>query len=193
MPFVESDQIIASRSSSGPITPEIMLAITLRMCAGGRQQDLRHRLYGVSRTSIYLTFHKVLEVIDHVESLFLPADDPEALADISSEFDRLTDGLLAGCVGPGAVDGYAISIIKPTSQYCSNPAFYFNRKGYYSLNMQAVCDSHRRFSSSQSFRRAAHMTRLRGSCRHLQSVWTQRRGPHSTVLPVMPRTVPRKT
>ena len=142
IPFVESDRIMASRSSSGPITPEIMLAITLRMCAGGRQQDLR-RLYGVSRTSIYLTFHKVLEAIDHVESLFFPADEPDALAGISSGFDRLTDGLLAGCVG--AVDGYAISIIKPTSQYCSNPAFYFNRKGYYSLNMQAVCDSHRRF------------------------------------------------
>ena len=89
-----------------------MVAITLRMCAGGRQQDIR-RLYGVSRTSIYLTFHKVLEAIDHVESLFFPADDPEALADISSGFDRLTDGLLAGCVG--AVDGYAISIIKPHS------------------------------------------------------------------------------
>ena len=61
---IESDFIMASTSSLGPISPEIMLAISLRMFAGGRYQDLK-RLYSVSSASVYLCFHKVVVAIDN--------------------------------------------------------------------------------------------------------------------------------
>ena len=142
LPFVESDFIMASRCSEGPIRPEIMLALTLRMCAGGRYQDLR-RLFNISKTSVYRTFHRVLQAIDHVESITFPLDDPAAMAQLSCGFDRLTEGLLSGCVG--ALDGYAICVVKPNKKFCQNPASYFNRKGFYSLVFQGVCDANRRF------------------------------------------------
>ena len=116
--FIESDFIMASRCSPGPIRPEIMLAITLRMCAGGRYQDLR-RLYAVSKTSVYATFHKVINAINHVEHIEFPLDSPDKLKSISSGFDVLTDGILRGCVG--AVDGYAICVAKSNGNILCEP------------------------------------------------------------------------
>ena len=57
------------------------------------------------RYRLYLTFHEVPEAIDQQSrGCFAPADDHDTLVEIriSSEFDRLMVGLLAGCVG--AVD-----------------------------------------------------------------------------------------
>jgi hypothetical protein len=53
-----------------------------------------------------------------------------------------------GCVG--AVDGLAIRIVKPAATkkgkvHCKNPRKYFNRKGFFSMNLQAACDSKYRF------------------------------------------------
>jgi hypothetical protein len=41
------------------------------------------------------------------------------------------------CVG--VIDGLAIRIRCP--RFAANPHSYFNRKGYYSMNLQAVCDA----------------------------------------------------
>ena len=142
-PFLETDFVMAARSSSGPIGPEIMLAITLRMCAGGRYQDIR-RLYQVSTSSTYKCFRKVVMAIDHVESISFPLDQAAKLVLLSQGFDALTNNILKGCIG--AVDGFAICITKPRKTFCANPAAYFNRKGFYSMVFQGVCDSQRRFT-----------------------------------------------
>ena len=46
---------------------------------------------------------------------------------------------------PGAVDGLAVRIRGPSRDECENPASYFNRKGFFSVNLQAICDRKRRF------------------------------------------------
>jgi hypothetical protein len=51
--------------------------------------------------------------------------------------------VLPGCVG--ALDGIAIKIRKPWLQYDECPMTYYNRKGFYALNVQAICDSKYRF------------------------------------------------
>ena len=61
---------------------------------------------------------------------------------IKQEFAWVTNGAVRGCVG--AIDGVAIRIRRPLSSdsglfgRVDNPALYFNRKGFYSVNMQAV-------------------------------------------------------
>ena len=45
----------------------------------------------------------------------------------------------------GALDGILIACKCPSLREAKNPVKYFCRKGYYGVNMQAVCDAHCRF------------------------------------------------
>ena len=45
----------------------------------------------------------------------------------------------------GAVDGILIKIKCPSDNECRRPAKFWCRKGYYSVNMQAVVDAYGRF------------------------------------------------
>ena len=51
--------------------------------------------------------------------------------------------LLKNCVG--ALDGIAVGILDPAHGAVPNPPTYYNRKGFFSLNVQAMCDSEYRF------------------------------------------------
>ena len=50
---------------------------------------------------------------------------------------------MRGCVG--AIDGIAIQIIKPSAWDTIQPQMFKNRKKFYSVNCQAICDSDMRF------------------------------------------------
>mmetsp|Transcript_4870 Transcript_4870/g.17388 ORF Transcript_4870/g.17388 Transcript_4870/m.17388 type:complete len:224 (+) Transcript_4870:673-1344(+) len=51
---------------------------------------------------------------------------------------------MRGCVG--ALDGMAVKIRKPTNKESrGKPWHYYNRKGFYAMNLQACCDADRRF------------------------------------------------
>jgi hypothetical protein len=65
-------------------------------------------------------------------------DNIETLTDIANGFQQRGDNPLWGCVG--AVDGLNIKITQPPASSCPNPKSYFNRKGHFSFNLQAVCD-----------------------------------------------------
>ena len=53
---------------------------------------------------------------------------------MSQGFARRFDNPLVGCVG--AIDGIAIQIVRPST---ANSQSYFNRKGFFSINLQAMC------------------------------------------------------
>ena len=85
-------------------------------------------------------------------------EDTEALRELAAGFNCLTSNTVVGCVGAcsfilrslsnapsGAVDGLAIRIKGPTQKDCTNPHTYYNRKHFFSVNLQAMCDSKRRF------------------------------------------------
>ncbi len=56
VPVIECEFVIATRSSDGPITPEVMLVMTLRMVCAAKLQDMR-RIFRISRASTYVSFH----------------------------------------------------------------------------------------------------------------------------------------
>ena len=72
-------------------------------------------------------------------------DNDSMLAEIEQGFaaKSASGGLVRGCVG--AVDGLAVEINCPSKTECNNPAAHLHRKGFYSINCQAICDSNRRF------------------------------------------------
>ena len=63
--------------------------------------------------------------------------------EIQSGFDRAGHGILTGCVG--ALDGIALRIQRPRLKDAGDPSEYFNRKGFYALVVQALCDYDKRF------------------------------------------------
>jgi hypothetical protein len=64
-------------------------------------------------------------------------------ADIAAKFNSAGQGIMVGCVG--ALDGIALKINRPRPSEAGDPKEYFNRKGYYALVVQAICDHERRF------------------------------------------------
>ncbi len=51
---------------------------------------------------------------------------------------------LHGCVG--ALDGIAIQIQLPNTREAPNTSTYYNRKGFFAIAVQAVCDANYRFT-----------------------------------------------
>ena len=52
--------------------------------------------------------------------------------------------MISACIG--AIDGVQIAIKKPSNSEVPNPTAYYNRKGHFALNVQAVADSTRRIT-----------------------------------------------
>lgn len=125
------------------------VAMSLRILAGASYHDVA-MVFHVSRSTIYENFYRLIESISSgsVKELRInfPFDDDEKLKEIADEFSQTSSNhpALYGCVG--ALDGYAIRIQRPSIRDVENPLDYANRKGYFSLNMQAICDSRCRFT-----------------------------------------------
>lgn len=102
------------------------------------QIDLHH----VSEASFYRAIWSVVDAINDCEweGLSWPQWDTDYLERIEHGFSLISEGKFRGCVG--ALDGLAIRIVKP---FCSNAGAYFSRKGFFSINCQAIADSNRKF------------------------------------------------
>jgi hypothetical protein len=99
--------------------------------------------YGVCKTVVYSVF---LEVVGWIKKTFsfllinaLQKKDETFLRAISAGFANFTSGIFTGCIG--AIDGIAIRIICPSESEVPDPKNYWCRKGFYALNVQAICDS----------------------------------------------------
>ena len=62
---------------------------------------------------------------------------------IARDFDQAGHGVMTGCVG--ALDGCALKISRPRMSDVNDPNQFFNRKGFYAIVLQAICDHKRRF------------------------------------------------
>jgi len=142
-PHLLRNEEMAQRSSGGVVQPEVRLAITLRMLAGGSYID-QMMCWGVGRSMTFRIFLDTIHAImKEIEMPGLPLGNEVALRDLADGFQtsRPRVNPLYGCVG--ALDGIAVGIKKPPDEYV--PRNFYCRKGMYALPVQAVVDSNLRF------------------------------------------------
>ena len=132
----------ARRSSGSYVKAELQLAASLRWLSGANhlcQQDN----FGISQTEFYGCLWEVVWALDAV----IPAPN----FDIRNEgqMRALADGMfvrscrtMPGCIG--ALDGMAVRITRPTLKDTVSPQSFLNRKGFYSVNLQAIADCNRK-------------------------------------------------
>ena len=137
----------ASLQCRGGLIPgEVKTAISLRLLAGGSYLDLMP-LFNVSVSHIYVIFDEflewVLKAFNFPLAKLLYEEDKTALAAISEEFAYGSNGVLGGIIG--AIDGIAIRIRSPSLSEVSDPGNYYCRKGFFALNVQAICDRAKKF------------------------------------------------
>ncbi|KAK3233899.1 hypothetical protein CYMTET_55829 [Cymbomonas tetramitiformis] len=73
-----------------------------------------------------------------------PWDDVTALDALAVDFEKRSNGTLPNCVG--ALDGVPIEIQKPFESEQPDARSFYNRKGFFSLNAQCLCNAKRQFT-----------------------------------------------
>ena len=120
------------RSRGLPLTPMQQVLIALRFYATGTFQRVIRDLFGVSAFAACTAVHKVLKAIAKQRAQFLSF--PKKQADTKRKFYDVVH--FPGVIG--AIDCTHIRIIFPNKE---NAMAFVNRKQFYSINVQAVCDS----------------------------------------------------
>ena len=137
---------LGTETLGGFISGEIKIAIMLRLMSGASYLDVL-LIFGVSTASLYNIFHEVNSWI--VLTFRFPLNEwiqtknEEALNRVAESFSEASGGIFRNCIG--ALDGVAIKIKAPSySDIIPDPGNYFCRKGFFALNVQAICDKQKR-------------------------------------------------
>jgi len=128
------------------ISGELKVAISLRILAGGSYLDLVP-LFGISSTHLYNVFgiflEWILQTFDFPLLRLLRERNWDAMNELANAFGEKTDGVFWGPFA--AIDGLAVRIKSPKASDARDPSNYWCRKGFYALNVQAICDRHKYF------------------------------------------------
>jgi DDE superfamily endonuclease len=137
--------IAMSKNGSSHIKSASRLGATLIMLGGGRRLESM-RTHGLSMSTTYDNFHRVIRAINSHPALEIRCDNSESGLQSRGEgfMERSSYDIFQYCTG--AIDGLAIHIRCPSRLEVVNQArFYSSNKKKYYLNMQGVCDSQCRF------------------------------------------------
>ena len=133
---------------NGRIHPSVRLACALRSFAGAEPIDIACT-YGISKTEVHHSVTYVIKAINSCSSMRINfPKDHEEQAKIARGFKEISKANLGNCCG--AIDGLLIWIEKPTEAQCAlmgvgSKKFFCGRKKKFGLNLQATCDSKKRF------------------------------------------------
>jgi DDE superfamily endonuclease len=116
----------------------VRLSMTLRWLAGGSYLDIS-LWHNITVSTFYYILDQTISDLEDVLRIKFPYADESYLDTASMGFSRGNRSPLTGCVG--AVDGIAIQIEEPKRASVPNPSTYYNRKGFFALCVQAMCDS----------------------------------------------------
>ena len=139
---------------NGRIHPTIRLACALRSFAGGEAVDIA-LTYGISDTEVHNSVNYIIDSVNLTDSLSICFPASHAEQELLAEgFKAKSDAGIACCCG--AIDGLLIWIEKPTDEECArikvgSKKFYCGRKHKFGLNLQATCDSRKRFLNVSVF------------------------------------------
>lgn len=125
-------------------TSKVRLAMTLRFLAGGSYIDVLD-VWGCpvdAHMKLYRIVYQVVDIINVVVQLpGVPFDNKEEAVQVSQSFSRLSQHKFRGAIG--AVDGFLLALTDPGEEVADS-AHYYSRKGFFALNLQVICDGHRR-------------------------------------------------
>ena len=129
---------VKQMNATGAVIPMIMMLSSTLAFLGGSNMWIICWKYHIASATFYNILWTTVKVINE-EIAFegLPLNDRDKLNDLSKGMNGLCGGVFEGCIG--AIDGVAIKIRKP--KFVMNPVHYYNRKGFFSINMQCVCDA----------------------------------------------------
>ena len=140
---VQSKYARCSYAQEG-FTSKVRLAITLRFLAGASYIDIQD-VWGcpvADPKKIYRIIYGIVDIVNIVLQLpGVPFDNKEEAVKVSQSFSRLTQNKFVGAIG--AIDGFLLALHDPKSAV-KDSAHYYSRKGFFALNLQVVCDGHRR-------------------------------------------------
>lgn len=123
------------------LSTDLKLSMTLRFLAGGAPVDIID-IHGVRSLSTFYTH--LWATCDALDNLLRFPDlvNDEKLWDTTARAfsNKRTKGAMAGMIG--ALDGIHVRIRKPL---VGGTNAYFNRKGFFSVNCQAIADHESRF------------------------------------------------
>ncbi|KAJ8963523.1 hypothetical protein NQ314_005565 [Rhamnusium bicolor] len=93
--------------------------------------------FSISKSSLHISFQRVVKALNNVAAQIIKWPNADDREEIQQQF--YSSGQIPGCVG--AIDGTYIPIKAPTK----NPEVYINRKCFYGITLQAICDYNRKF------------------------------------------------
>lgn len=100
--------------------------------------------HGLSAATVYYFVDDTIAAIDCAFEITFPYQNEEWLQVVSDGFARGCQNWLQKCCG--ALDGIAIKIMDPSARQMPNSSSYYNRKGWFALSFQAMCDSKYHFT-----------------------------------------------
>ena len=142
---------VASCGGMG-VTAELKLLITLRILAGGSYLDMIW--YHIPVDNVRKYFHQVVAAINrNCDNVVFDCNDKNMIDEIKEGWSKKQFNKTGKYLTPDvllALDGLQVEIKKPKAMDLGNGADvqkYFNRKLYYSVACQALCDSNCYFRS----------------------------------------------
>ncbi|XP_033747150.1 putative nuclease HARBI1 [Pecten maximus] len=115
-----------------PIPVDKQLYVTLWYLGGTDTINKIADRFGIGEASVIECRKRIIKtILNHLKSRFIKWPSPGEMAEEADVFSQRNG--FPGIIG--ALDGTHIHISKPKD----HPQSYFNRKGYYSIQMQAVC------------------------------------------------------
>ena len=141
-PNIVRNEEMGRRSSTDSIDTRVQIALFLGILAGAQYHDVM-MTFGISRPTVYKITHSVCTAVISELSLGGIPNTPESCEEAAAAFSnsRSFQNSLKGCVG--ALDWIEIEIEKP--RCIPNPLHFWNRKGFYAISVQAICDARYRF------------------------------------------------
>ena len=149
-------QIICEGKTHG-WKPQLEVLTFLYWLAHGASFSVVCRALDIPKTSVFRAVHKVAEKLVEKRKRCIHLPKPHELDAVGGGFATLAQhDAFAPCVG--AIDGCHIRIKAPAGPASKD---YFNRKLFYSIQVQAVCDSSGRFLDTfAGYPGSVHDTRI---------------------------------
>jgi hypothetical protein len=117
------------------VSPDVILAVTLRYLAGANVLDLRWP-YGLADSTVYAVIDERLDALNILLNNIKFAESATDCENEAAAFQALRVSPMPGFIA--AVDGIAIAILCPKASDSADARKYFNRNGFFSISIQAA-------------------------------------------------------